>query len=286
MVATQRGPARKPGSSVNLRVDVKLVLIPVTVTDPFGAPYPGLSREAFRLFEDGVEQQLKYFSAEDAPISLGVVFDASGSMQGKLDQSRAALSEFFDTAVPGDEFFLVEFNDAPRMLCGFTSDAQRIRHSLAGIQPKSWTALLDAVYMAIHQMKHARNPRKALLILSDGGDNNSRYTESEIKSLIREADVCIYSVALVGGGLMRRRVPLLNRLAMETGGRVREVQKVSDLPAAVETISDAIRHQYLLGYSPNSTRSSGLYRKIKVRLNQPPDLPRLRASWRAGYYAP
>ena len=286
MVATQRGLARKAGSSVSLRVDVRLVLIPVTVTDPFGAPYPGLPREAFRLFEDGVEQQLKYFSAEDAPVSLGVVFDASGSMQGKLDQSRAAVSEFFDTAVPGDEFFLVEFNDAPRMLCGFTSDAQRIQHSLAGIQPKSWTALLDAVYMAIHQMKHARNPRKALLILSDGGDNNSRYTESEIKSLIREADVCIYSVALVGGGLMRRRVPLLNRLAMETGGRVREVQKVRDLPAAVETISDAIRHQYLLGYSSNNIRNSGLYRKVKVRLSPPPDLPRLRASWRTGYYAP
>jgi Ca-activated chloride channel family protein len=286
VAAAQRGAARKAGPSANLRVDVKLVLIPVTVTDPFGAPYAGLSRGAFRLYENGVEQQIKYFSAEDAPVSLGVVFDSSGSMQGKLDQSRAAVAEFFDTAVPGDEFFLVEFSDAPRLLCDFTSDAGRIQEALAGIAPKNWTALLDAVYMAVHRMRQARNPRKALLILSDGGDNNSRYTENEIKSLVREADVCIYAVALVGGGLMRRRVPLLNGLARETGGRVREVARLRDVPAAVATISAAIRHQYLLGYSSNNPRRSGLYHKVQVRLNPPPDLPRLRATWRAGYYAP
>jgi len=266
-------------------VNVKLTLIPVTVTDPFGASLSGLPRESFRLFEDGVEQQLKYFSSEDAPVSLGVVFDASRSMTGKLDQSRAAVSRFFHTSRPGDEFFLVEFNDAPRMLCDFTSDTERIEKTLVNIQPKNWTALFDAVYMAVHKVKRARNPRKALLILSDGGDNNSRYTESEMKSLVREADVCIYSIALVGGGLMRRHVRVLKNLSEQTGGRLCEVDKMSDLPQAVARISAAMRDQYLLGYVSSNPQDDGLYRKIDVRLNQPPETPRLHASWRTGYYA-
>src|SRR5712692_4363469 len=179
-----KNKARPPGA---IQVDVRLILVPVTVTDAYDAPVSGLPREAFRLFEEGVEQQVKYFATQDAPVSLGVVFDASRSMAGKLEQSRAAVGRGFNTAVPGDEFFVVEFNDAPRVLCDFTTDTERIEKSLVAIQPQNWTALYDAVYMAIRQMKHARNPRKALLILSDGGDNNSRYTESEMKALVREA---------------------------------------------------------------------------------------------------
>jgi Ca-activated chloride channel homolog len=279
-------PQRKTGSAAAIRVDVKLTLIPVTVTDPLGAPFTGLPREAFRLFEDGVEQGVKYFSSEDAPVSLGVVFDASRSMAGKLDQSRAAVSRFFSGSRPGDEFFLVEFNDAPRMLCDFTTDTQQIEKALVSIQPRNWTALFDAVYLAVQKTKRARNARKALLILSDGGDNNSRYTESEMKSLVREADVCIYSIALVGGGLMRRHVRVLRQLSEQTGGRVCEVEKISDLPDAVAKISAAIRDQYVLGYSSSNRDNDGLYRRIEVRLNQPPDAPRLHASWRSGYYAP
>ena len=139
--------------------------------------------------------------------------------------------------------------------------------------------------MAVHKVKRARNPRKALLILSDGGDNNSRYTESEMKSLVREADVCIYSIALVGGGLMRRHVRVLKNLSEQTGGRLCEVDKMSDLPQAVARISAAMRDQYLLGYVSSNPQDDGLYRKIDVRLNQPPETPRLHASWRTGYYA-
>jgi VWFA-related protein len=269
-----------------IRVDVKLVLIPVTVTDPFGAPFAGLPKEVFQLFEDGVEQQVKYFSSQDAPVSLGVVFDTSRSMEGKLDESRAAVARFLRTATPGDEFFLVEFNDRPRLLCDFTSDAALIEKMLAGAQPKNWTALLDAVYMAVHKMRQARNPRKALLILSDGGDNNSRYTESEMKALVREGDVCIYSIALAGGGLIQRHARLLRRLSEETGACFYPVQKLSDLPEAVAKINAAIRHQYLLGYCSNNPRNDGLYRKIEVKLDQSAGWPRLHASWRTGYYAP
>jgi Ca-activated chloride channel family protein len=279
-------PHRKAESLAAIRVDVKLTLIPVTVTDMLGAPFSGLPREAFRLLEDGVEQQIKYFTSEDSPISLGVVFDASRSMEGKIDQSRAAVSHFFKTAMPKDEFFLVEFNDAPRLLCNFTSDTEEIEKTLAGIKPRSWTALFDAVYLATHQMKRAKNPRKALLILSDGNDNSSRYTESEMKSLVREADICIYSIGLVGSGLLKRHLRVLKSLSEQTGGRSHEVEKMSDLPAAVQKISAAIRNQYVLGYSSNNLQDNGLYRKIEVKLNSNPGTPRLSVSWRTGYYAP
>jgi VWFA-related protein len=276
-----------PQAAVNaaIRVDTKLVLIPVTVTDTYGAPFAGLTRDGFRLFEDGVEQQVKYFASEDAPVSLGIVFDASRSMDGKLDQSRAAVSRFFRASRPGDEYFLVEFNDRPRLLSGFTSDTTAIEHSLAGLRARNWTALLDAVYMAVHQMKHAANSHKALLILSDGGDNNSRYTESEMKSHVREADVSIYSIGL-GTGMIKHHIRLLKQLSEETGGEYCQADKMADLPDAVEHISAAIRHQYLLGYSSSNARNDGMYRKIQVTLKQPSDQPPLRASWRTGYYAP
>jgi Ca-activated chloride channel homolog len=278
--------ATRPQAVVNasIRVDSKLVLIPVTVTDAFGAPFQGLSRDNFRLYENGVEQQVKYFATDDAPVSMGIVFDASRSMEGKLSHSRAAVSNFFSTTTAGDEFFLVEFNDRPRLLCGFTSDTGMIEKSLEGLTPRNWTALLDAVYMAIHQMKRAHNPRKALLILSDGGDNNSRYTETEIKSRVREADVCIYSIGL-GSGLLKHHVRVLKQLSEETGGEYRHAEKVSDLPDAIAKISRAIRNQYLLGFSSSNASNDGMYRKVQVTVAQPGDHP-VRASWRTGYYAP
>jgi VWFA-related protein len=269
--------------NASIRVDSKLVLIPVTVTDAFGAPFRGLTQDQFRLFEDGVEQQVKYFDTDDAPVSLGIVFDASRSMEGKLDHSRAAVSRFFQTMITGDEFFLVEFNDRPRLLCGFTRDPHVIEKSLQGVTPRNWTALLDAVYMAVHQMKRGSNARKALLILSDGGDNNSRYTESEIRSRVRESDVCIYSIGL-GAGLIRHHVRLLKKLAEETGGEYCHADKMSDLPEAISKISRAIRNQYLLGYSSSNASNDGMYRKIQVTLE--PGSEPLRASWRTGYYAP
>ena len=275
----------RTGTANAIRVDVKLILIPITVTDPLGATVTGLTSETFRLFEDGVEQQIKYFSMQDAPVSLGVVFDASQSMAHKMDQSRAAVTRFFHTAIAGDEFFLVEFNNAPRLACNFTSDTKQIENTLMGIEPKNWTALFDAIYMAVNQMRRAKNPRKALLILSDGGDNYSRYTEPEMKALVREADVSIYSIALGGGGLIQGHIGLLKYLSKQTGGLFQQADKMSDLPEAVNRISNAVRHQYLLGYSSNNPKNNGLYRKIEVRLNQDPALPRLRPYWRTGYYS-
>jgi VWFA-related protein len=277
--------ARTITAPASLRVDIGLIQIPVTVTDSFGGPVPDLPRDSFKLYEDAVEQSIRYFSFEDAPISLGVVFDASRSMASRIDPSRDAVSQFLRTTSPGDEFFLVEFNDAPRMVCSFTPDATEIEKSLTGIQPRNWTALFDAVYLAVHQMKRARNPRRALLILSDGGDNNSRYTESEMRRMVREADVVIYSIAL-GGGILNQHARMLRNLSEETGGRSYQVEDLDKLPEAVEKISDAIRSQYVLGYVSAAPRTDGLYRKIEVRVNPTPEAGRVRASWRRGYYSP
>jgi Ca-activated chloride channel homolog len=282
---TPRASARATREPRSIRLDVRMVVIPVTVTDPLGAPVPGMRAGAFRLFEDGVEQKLSYFASDDAPISAGVVFDASRSMENKLDQSRDAVARFLRTEMPGDEFFLVEFNDTPRLLCNFTSDTGLIERALSGIQPKNWTSLLDAVYMAVHHIREARNARKALLVVSDGADNNSRYTEAEMKRLVREADVSIYAIA-ISGGLINRHVRLLRELSRETGGQTCEVDRLADLPEAIAKIDAAMRRQYLLGYTPARERNDGMYRKIEVRLEQGPGRPRLHASWRTGYYAP
>src|SRR5579863_8319272 len=184
------------GPRTDIRVDTVVVLIPVTVTDPLNRFVTGLEKEQFRLFEDKGEQKIVHFASEDAPLSIGLVFDTSGSVGSKLTKSRQAVSQFFKTANPQDEFFLVQFNDRPEMIVDFTTNLEDIQNRLTFTQSHGRTALLDAVYMALHKMKKAHNPRKALLIISDGGDNSSRYTEAEIKNLVREADVQIYAIGI------------------------------------------------------------------------------------------
>ena len=273
--------------SASIRVDTTLVLVPVTVTDPYGAPFPGLTRDDFQIFENGVEQQLKCFTSEDAAISLGIVFDASGSMLGKLDQSRTAVAALFRTAVPGDEFFAVEVRNKPALLCDLTDDTQRIEQALATIQARNTTALRDAIYMAIQHLRHARNSRRALLILSDGGENNSRYTKGEIYSLVREADICIHSIALSRWiRLSLDDVSLLRRLSGESGGTFWQVAHADELPQAIWKASAAIRHLYVLCFNSSNPRNDGLYRKIQVRLRPIRGMPRLHVSWRKGYMAP
>src|SRR5579862_2713719 len=196
----------------NIRVDTTLVLIPVTVTDPLNRFVTGLEKENFRIFEDKTEQQVVQFSSEDAPLSVGVIFDCSGSMGAKLEKSRQAVAQFFKTANPDDEFFLVEFSDRAELMIPFTTSLEEIQNRLTFTQSKGKTALLDAVYLGLHQMKKAKNARKALLIISDGGDNNSRYTETEIKNLVSEADTQIYAIGIFEPAASR------GRTAEELGG--------------------------------------------------------------------
>jgi len=276
-----------PGAAAGaFRLDVRLVVIPVTVTDPFGTPQRGIPREAFELLEDGVEQSVTYFASEDAPVSLGIIFDSSGSMENKLERSRRAVTELLKTSMPGDEFFLVAFADAPRLVCDFTRDVDRIGQGLVSLQADGWTALFDAVYYSVQKLRRAHNPRKVLLILSDGGDNNSRYSESETRSLVREADASIFSIGMLGPGVSARSLRILRDLAEVTGGRSMPVKKAAEIPDAIARMGAAIRNQYVLGYYPSNADNNGRYRKVEVRLQQREKARPLRASWRSGYYAP
>jgi len=270
----------------SISVDSKLVLVPVTVTDPAGKPIVGLSTEAFQIFEDGSEQRITHFSHEDTPVSVGIIFDSSGSMEGKLDKSREALSRLFVASNPGDEYFLVAFSDRPKLLAGFTPDSSEIQSSLLSIQPKGWTSLHDAIYLSVNHMKRASNARKALLVLSDGGDNNSRFSHREIKSLLRETDICLYAVGILGPRVTSGSMKSLAELAEETGGRMFPVGNVNQVPEAIAKITIALHDQYVLGYTPNNSENDGKYRKVKVKVVAPPDSPPLHTSWRPGYYAP
>ncbi len=294
-VASRKTPAAgpTPSRSVDIRVNRTLVLINVTVTDPLNRFVTGLDKEHFRLYEDKVEQKITDFSAEDAPISIGLVFDTSGSMGQKLQKSRQAAAEFFKTANPADEFFLVQFNDRPELSVPFTADTDKIQSTLMFTQSKGRTALLDSVYLAMHEMKKARNPRKAVLIISDGGDNASRYTETEIKSAVREADVQVFAIGIFEGMGSRGRTPeeaagpgLLNELADQTGGREYAVENVAELPDIAAKIGVELRNEYILGYTPKNRERDGKYRRVQVKLNQPRGLPPLKAYFRLGYYAP
>ncbi len=283
----------EPGPKANIRIDSTLVLIPVTVTDPMNRFVTGLEKENFRVFEDKAEQSIAQFSSEDAPLSVGVVFDCSGSMGSKLEKSRLAVAQFFKTANPEDEFFLVQFNDGAQIIQAFTQNLEDIQNRLTFTQSKGRTALLDAVYLGLHEMKKAKNPRKALLIISDGGDNNSRYTEGEIKNLVKEADVQIYAIGIYEPIGARGRTAeelagpgLLTEIAEQTGGRQYSVENLNELPDIAAKIGVELRNQYILGYSPQNQERDGKFRRVQVKLVQPRGLPPLRAYWRMGYYAP
>lgn len=259
-----------------IRLDVKAILVPVTVVDELDRPVEGLRKQDFQLSEDNVSQQIVSLSSEDAPVSIGFIFDSSGSMARKATRSADAVDEFFKTAMAGDEYLLVRFSDKPQFLTGFTPDFGEISRSLHSIHPAGWTALNDAICMGIQKMKTAKNHRKVLLVLSDGGDNNSRYSAREIRELVRESGVAIYAVSFFQGS------KLLESISEESGGRLIQIHHMKELPEAVEKLSRAIRSQYVISYYSSNAQNDGKYRRVRVQLNQ----PALHISWRRGYYAP
>jgi len=273
-----------------LKVDVDLVLVPVTITDPMNRLVTGLEKQNFQLFEGSSAQEIRSFSSEDAPVSLGVIFDSSGSMSSKMDRAKEAVVEFFKTANPQDEFFMITFNDEPDEITDFTSSVDDIQNRLVFAVPRRRTALLDAIYMGISKMRQAKYPKKALLIISDGGDNHSRYTENEIKSLVKEADVMIYAIGIYdryASAVEERLGPqLLSDITELTGGRAFTIDNPNDLADVATKIGVELRNQYVLGYRPTKVVRDGKWRKIKVKLLPPKGLPPLRVYARMGYYAP
>src|SRR5580704_13117889 len=273
-----------------LKIDVDLVLVPVTITDPMNRLVTGLEKENFELFEGGSKEDIKSFSSEDAPVSLGVIFDSSGSMSSKMDRAKDAVVEFFKTANPQDEFFMITFSDEPEVVSDFTSSVDDIQGKLVFTVPRRRTALLDAIYMGITKMRQAKYGKKALLIISDGGDNHSRYTEGEIKALVKEADVMVYAIGIYDRYFQsqeeRLGPELLGEIAELTGGRAFTVENPNDLADVATKIGVELRNQYVLGYRPAVVVRDGKWRKIKVKLLPPKGLPPLRVYARTGYYGP
>jgi len=288
-------PLQSPAFAQEARfnVDTTLVLIPANVTDPLNRFVLGLRQQDFHLFEDGTEQKITHFSGEDTPLSVGLVIDTSGSMGLKLETSRQAATQLLKTMNPQDEAFLVEFSDRAELQSGFTSRVEDIENKLKSMQPGGLTAMLDAAQTALNEMKKAKNSRKAIVIISDGGDNHSRYTAAEIEGLVREADVQIYAMGVfepsIFIGMSREEISgprLLAEIAEQTGGRVFAASDVNDLPSVATRIGIELRNQYVLAYSPANQNKDGKFRRVEVKLTAPSGLPALKVRWRTGYYAP
>jgi VWFA-related protein len=281
-------------SDAKIRVDSDLVLIPVTVTDHSGKVIQGLEKEHFTVFEDGTQQEITHFAAEDAPASIGIVFDASDSMGPKMRKAREAVYTLLANANPDDEFFLVRFSTEAGIAVPMTKNPEEIRTGVDMIQVHGTTALLDGVRLAMNEMKErARYTRKAIIIISDGEDNASRWTVSELKSAVREQDIVIYAIGIIETPVFyytsappdRRGAALLHEIASQTGGRLFEVSHLKQLPGIAAKIGGWLRSQYVLGYVPNRSEKDGAYRKVDLTIARPKGYPRLRAVWRQGYYA-
>jgi Ca-activated chloride channel family protein len=275
--------------SPTIRSKVDLVLVPVTVTDPANRLVTGLDKENFEVYEGKDRQELRNFSSEDAPISLGVIFDMSGSMASKIERAREAVIQFFKTANPQDEFFLITFADRPEEISDFTQSIDDLQGKLVFTVPKGRTALLDAIYLGVSKMREAKYPKKSLLIISDGGDNHSRYTEGEIKSLVKEADVMIYSIGIYDHYFQteeeRLGPQLLGDVSELSGGRAFTIDNPNDLADVATKIGIELRNQYVLGYRPKNPGHDGKWHKIKVKLLPPKGLPPLHVYAKTGYYA-
>jgi Ca-activated chloride channel family protein len=276
-----------------LHIDVDLALVNVTVTDPHDRQVTGLEPDNFRIFENNIEQEIQYFSSEDVPISIGVIFDLSGSMVNKVGKAKEAALQFFKTANPEDEFFLVSFNERAEIMSTFTNTVEDLQSRLLSSSPKGRTALLDGIYLGLSEMRTARNTKRALLIISDGGDNHSRYKENDIKRLVREADTQLYSVGIFDPLGYRNRTPeelngpsLLNEVADLSGGRAFDVENMDELPDIATKIGAELRNQYILGYHPSNKSHDARWRKIKIKLRPPKGLPPLSVYAKTGYYAP
>ncbi len=285
-------PPQEAAPIAPLRVETTLVQIPVSITDSMNRFVLGLQKSDFHILEDGVEQDIEHFSGEDAPMSVGLAFDESGSMDYKLATSQAAVGQFLKTMNADDEAFLVEFSNSAKVSVGFTSRTEDIQNALKASQPGGLTAMLDAVKLALSEMKEAKNSRKAIVIISDGGDNNSKYTSSQIEALVRQANVQIYAMGVFDPVFSLGATPaevsgprLLSEIANQTGGRAFNAAVTGDLPSVASRIAVELRNQYVLGYYPKNGAHDGTYRKVEVKISQPSGVSTLRAHWRQGYYA-
>lgn len=295
-VAQQQEPEKtdkpqNPPQNQVIKVDVELVLVNATVTDPQNRYVTGLEAEHFQIWEDKLEQKIEYFSAEDADLSLGIIFDVSGSMKDKLSTARDAAVTFLKSGSPQDEYFLVEFSSRADVAEDFTTDVARLQNKLIFTPAKGMTALYDAVYLGLEKLKEGSNPKKALLMITDGEDNRSRYTFSNVKEFVKEQDIQVYAIGIVNDwnsqlGSGRTGRALIEELSELTGGRAFFPDSVYELEDICTKIAVELKNQYVLGYNSTNEAKDGKWRKLRVKINPPKGLPRLNVRAKSGYYAP
>ncbi len=290
----QQSPTRQTRPTADdqerIVIPTEIVSLTVTVTDPYNRLVTGLDKHHFEVFEDKVKQSITHFSDDDVPVSLGIVFDVSGSMKGKLDRARDALRAFIQTSHDDDDFFLVGFNQRANLLAEFT-DGDTLTNKLHLIDPKGQTAIYDAAYWAIEKVKQGRHSKRALLLISDGQDNSSRYTYGELRKLLKEAGVQIYCIGIVelgggsGGTLDMQGQSILEEISQVTGGKAFFPRSAAELEDATTRIALELRHQYSIGYTPTNENKDGQWHKIKVSVKPPKGLPNLKVQHKEGYYA-
>lgn len=269
--------------SQTLTVDVPVVLVNTTVSDLKGRLVAGLERQNFRLWEDDVEQKLEYFSLEDMPVSVGLVFDATGSMAEKLSAARNAAIGFLKTSNPRDEYFLIEFSDQPKLVQDFTTDVSKLQKRIFSTSAQGLTPLFDAVHLGLEKVTGGRNTKKALLIITDGEDNRSRYTFADIREYAREHDAQIYAIGLVDSTIGQSTI---KDIVETTGGRAFFPGSVNQLGDICTRIATELKNQYLLGYRSTNEGRNGEWRQVHVEVNPPKGLPPVAVRARTGYYAP
>jgi len=273
-----------------LRVDVDLVLVPVTVTDLMNRPVLGLHQQDFKIYENNDRQQIQYFSAEEAPISVGLLLDVSKSMTNKFVTERAAAEEFFKNANPQDDYFVITFADKPTLLTSSIASLEDVQETLASDTPDGHTALLDAVYMAMARMRSARYKRRALLIISDGADNHSRYGLRDVRKLVEEADVDVYAIGIFDSLLFRSFEELMGKRWLReitdvTGGQTVAASGLEKVPEMAAGVSRQMRNQYVIGYRPHNLGRDGKWRKIKVDVAPTSVTAKVQTRYKKGYVA-
>lgn len=268
-----------------------LITVTVTVTDTYGRYVSGLGKNAFTVLDEKKPQEITFFSDDDAPVSVGVLFDVSGSMNGdKIKRAREALSKFIQTSHNSDEYFLIAFNSRAQLLLDKTRDGNSVLDKLTFVQTRNNTALYDACYLGVEKVQRGSHPKRALLLISDGQDNNSRYTFNELRRLLKESDVTLYGVGILSGsdagsGLGMEGQAILDELASVSGGKAFFPRSNAEMDDIFEQIALELRHQYSIGYKPVNFANDGRWHKIKVRVNPPRGLPRLFVRSKDGYYA-
>lgn len=291
LIAQEKPVTPPPEDDGEVKVQVDLVTLTLTVTDYYGRYVSGLSKDAFTIFDENQEQEITYFSDADAPVSIGILFDISGSMSGeKVAKARTALERFINTSHPNDEYFLVAFNSRAQLLLDRTRDGDAVLQKLTLVEPKNNTALYDACYLGVERVTRGAHQKKALLIISDGQDNASRYNFKEVRRLMKESDVTIYSVGIMDGrdaGSMEgmQGQAFLDELSNVTGGKSFYPQTNVEMDEIFERIALELRHQYAIGYNPKNFQPDGKWHKVKVKVKPPRGLPRLTVRSREGYYA-